>query len=385
MEKQNQNCCGCSACYNVCPNNAIEMKADSYGFDIPTINKEKCTNCGLCDKVCPNRKKIDNKFEKIAYAAFNKNDDERIKSSSGGIFILLAEKIIDQKGIVFGAYVDDENKVQHGYASDRKSLKKFMGSKYVQSRIGDSYKIAKDFLEKGTIVFFTGTPCQIEGLKSYLMKDYSNLYTQDIICHGVPSPLVWEEYKKYRNTLDKKSPTNICFRDKEKGWKEYNIVFNYDDYNYKEKATNDLYMQAFLKNTSLRESCYQCLFKDENKISDITLGDYWGIQNVHPELDDDKGISAVIINSEKGKALIEQIKDEINCIETDYEEIKKYNSALIKSSPKDSNRDKFFRNLDKLPFDELVKKYTYKPSFFRKVINKLKYELWKMIKNNKTS
>lgn len=379
--KNKSECCGCGACYNTCPSKAIAMLEDEYGFKYPEISKEKCTECGLCEKVCPIKKSKDSiEFNKLAYACFNKNEEARLKSSSGGIFILLAQKIIAKNGVVFGACLDEKNNVKHDFAQTEEELEKFMGSKYVQSIIDDNYKKVEEFLEAGRYVLFTGTPCQVEGLKSFLKKDYPKLYTQDIICHGVPSPMVWEEYKAYRKLTDKQEPKNINFRNKESGWNNYKMKFEYDNSSYKNDKRNDLYMIAFLKNTILRDSCYSCTFKNENKLSDITLGDYWGIQNVHPEMDDNKGVSAVVINSEKGKALFGEIKEDLVWKETEYENIKKYNSALIKSVKKDLNREKFFKNLDKLPFDELVKKYTYKPSFFRKIINKLKYECSKLTK-----
>ncbi len=379
--KNKSKCCGCGACYNACPANAIKMQEDNYGFKYPEIDCEKCTNCGLCENVCPILiRKETLKEEKVAYAAYMKNEEIRKQSSSGGIFTLLAEYIIKQNGVVFGAQFDESFKVIHSDVDNIHDLGKFRGSKYVQSDIQESYKKVKKLLEENRKVLFTGTPCQIEGLKSFLRREYENLYTQDIICHGVPSPLVWEKYKEFRKSIDGKSPVKIDFRNKQKSWKKYNLVFDYTDNQYIANTSNDLFMQAFLKNTCLRDSCYSCAFKNENKVSDITLGDYWGIQNVHPEMDDDKGTSAIIINSSKGQELFEAIKQDLVWKETEYENIKKYNSALVKSVKKDSNRKKFFENLDKIPFDELVKKYTYNPSFFRKVVNKLRYEYSKLTK-----
>ena len=379
--KNKSKCCGCGACYNACPANAITMKEDEYGFKYPKIDSARCTNCGLCERVCPILKTtIQSKEVLKAYAAYMKNEEIRKQSSSGGIFTLLAEYIIKQNGVVFGAQFDESYKVIHSDVDNIHDLGKFRGSKYVQSDILESYKKVKKLLDENRKVLFTGTPCQIEGLKSFLKREYENLYTQDIICHGVPSPLVWEKYKEFRKSIDGKSPVKIDFRNKDTGWKMFNMKFDYDKFSYFQNQRNDLFMQAFLKNTCLRDSCYSCAFKNENKVSDITLGDYWGIQNVHPEMDDDKGTSAIIINSSKGQELFEAIKQDLVWKETEYENIQKYNSALVKSAQKDPNRKNFFKNLDKKPFDELVKKYTYNPSFSRKVINKLKYEFSKLAK-----
>ena len=379
--KNKSKCCGCGGCYNACPANAINMQEDNYGFKYPEIDCEKCTNCGLCENVCPILKREETlKEENVAYAAYMKNEEIRKQSSSGGIFTLLAEYIIKQNGVVFGAQFDESFKVIHSDVDNIHDLGKFRGSKYVQSDILESYKKVRKLLNENRKVLFTGTPCQIEGLKSFLKQEYENLYTQDIICHGVPSPLVWEKYKEFRKNIDGESPIKIAFRNKDTGWKLFNMKFDYDKFSYFQNQRNDLFMQAFLKNTCLRDSCYSCAFKNEDKVSDITLGDYWGIQNVHPEMDDDKGISAIIINSSKGQELFEAIKQDLVWKETEYENIKKYNSALIKSAKKDLNRKKFFENLNKIPFDELVKKYTYNPSFLRKVVNKLRYEYSKLTK-----
>lgn len=373
--KNKNNCCGCGACYNACPSNAIMMIEDECGFKYPKINNSKCTRCGLCEKICTQlENELRQEILQVAYVAYNPNEKIRLSSSSGGIFTLFAEYILKQGGLVFGAQFDDKFDVVHSCIDNINDLNKLRGSKYVQSEMGDNYKKVKEFLEKGRIVLFTGTPCQIAGLKSYLIKDYDNLYTQDIICHGVPSPLVWKKYKEYREKVDNKKLIGVSFRNKDGGWKKFNLKFQYVNSEYKEIADADFFMKAFLKDTILRDSCYNCSFKAKARVSDITLGDYWGIQNVHPEMDDDKGTSAIIINSLKGQALFDEVKQELVWKETDYESIKKYNPALIQSAKKDPNREKFFKNLENLPFDELVEKYTYKPSFFRKVINKLKYE-----------
>lgn len=380
-----QKCNGCSVCEKVCNVKAIKMKTTEKGFLYPIIDKEKCVECRMCENRCPILNEIKKRecYTKT-YVAYNINEEERIKSSSGGIFILLAKKVIQKNGVVFGAYLDEKQKVKHGYAEKEEELAKFMGSKYVQSEIGDTYREVQSFLKEGRYVLFSGTPCQNAGLKSFLGKEYNKLYMQDIICHGVPSPLVWEKYKEYREKIDNDIPEKISFRNKDEGWKLFNMKFEYKNQNtYKQNQNKDLFMRAFLKNTILRDSCYDCAFKTEDRLSDITLGDYWGIENVHPELDDNKGSSVVIINSEKGQLLFDEIKEELFYKESDYEMIKKCNPALISSVKKDPNREKFFENIDKLPFNELVEKYTYKPSVFRKGVNKLKHELLKVCKKLK--
>lgn len=376
-------CCACSACYNICPVNAIEMVKDEKGFKYPKVNKEKCVNCGLCEKVCPilnPSAKVDNSPE--AYAVKNKNEIIRKQSSSGGIFTLLAEKILRDGGVVFGATFDEEWRVKHEYVEKVEDLKKFRGSKYLQSSIGDTYSQVKKFLLEGRKVMFTGTPCQIEGLKSFLQKDYENLLTQDIICHGVPSPKVHSKYIEFvRKQINGESIDEINHRTKKNGWKDYNFYIKFNNTEYVQSHNTDLYMQAFLKNTSLRDSCYDCKFKKRNRVSDITLADFWGIESVLPEMDDDKGISLVIVNSKKGKKIFESVKDKIVYQKVDFDDAISHNPSMVYSSKPDINREKFFENLDTIPFDKLVSKYTYKPNFFRRIENKVKRICKKIFKN----
>jgi len=375
--KDKTECCGCHACFNVCPTGAIKMQEDEKGFKYPVIDKSKCINCGLCEKVCPikNNRKVEN--NPIAYACFNKDNDIRKKSSSGGIFTLLAYYIINAGGIVYGAAFDEDFNVKHIKVENIEDLEKLRGSKYVQSSIGETYKQAKENLNKGIKVLFTGTPCQIEGLKLYLQKDYDNLYTQDIICHGVPSPIVWKKYKEYRKKKDREEPLDISFRNKDNGWSHFNTLFQYKNKQYKKTQYEDLFMNVFLQNISLRDSCYACSFKKYNRNSDITLADFWGINNIIPKMNDDKGTSLVVINSEKGKKIFEEISKNIEYKEIDLDNAIKYNSAMIKSVPENSNREKFFNDLEYDEFDVVAKRYIKKPSLVRKVLGKIK----RMIKN----
>lgn len=373
-------CCGCYACYNICPKNAIEMKSDEKGFKYPFVDKEKCINCGLCEKVCPiiNKVKIDN--EPKAYACINKDDKVRSVSSSGGIFTLLAENILSKNGIIFGAAFDKDMMVKHFMIDKLEDLYKFRGSKYVQSQIGDTYKLAKKELDEGKFVLFTGTPCQIEGLKLYLMKDYDKLYTQDIICHGVPSPLVWEKYKNNIEDREKDKIINFNFRNKENSWKSYDIdVKLNNDISIKEKASNNLYMKAFLKNICLRDSCYSCAFKSINRISDITLADYWGVQKLKPTFDDDKGTSLVVVNSKKGEELFENIKNKIKYEESNIGEASKYNPSMIKASALPNNRETFFKDIYNMDIESAIKRNLPKEKLNVKIKRKIKGSIKKIL------
>lgn len=364
------NCMGCHACYNKCPVKAIEMVEDDKGFKYPNVNKEKCINCGLCEKVCPilNKNKIENKPK--AFAVKNRNEEIREQSSSGGMFTLLAESVIKDGGVVFGAEFDESWKLKHTCAETIEVLQKFRGSKYLQSTIGDTYKNVKELLTEGRKVLFTGTPCQIEGLKSYLEKEYENLLTQDIICHGVPSPKIHDRYiKSIMRRYKAKNIENITHRTKVKGWKNWCVRIKLDNKEYIKSHNEDIYMQAFLQNITLRESCYNCQFKKKNRISDITLADFWGIEKVVPEMDDDKGTSLVIINSKKGQKIFDELKEKIIYKEVDFEKSITDNTSMTASSKENPNRTGFFNDLDKMSFDKLAKKYIRKKNLLKKIKN----------------
>lgn len=356
--KEKKECMGCHACSNICPKNCISMDKDKDWFWYPNVDYNKCIKCGKCIKVCPiiNKAKVDNNPK--AYACINNDEEVRLKSSSGGIFSLIAEQFIDSGGVVFGAEFDDEFRVLHNYIEKINDIGKLRGSKYVQSWIGDMYSQVKHFLKQGRDVLFTGTPCQIGGLKSYLDKSYDNLFCIDIICHGVPSPKVWDKYIDFRNKKAVSSPRRISFRMKSEGWKRFSVSFFFkNNKEYRKKYQDDLYMNAFLKNVCLRPSCYACGFKSLHRQSDITLADFWGIQNILPEMDDDKGTSLIFVNSDKGQKILEKIKNKMIYEEVDVNQAVVYNSAMIKSVEYNDKRDDFLRELDLLEFDVLVKKH----------------------------
>lgn len=340
-------CTGCMACVNCCPTSAIEVVESKEGFLYTKINEEKCIKCGLCKKICPINKKYNEQYKNVEfYAAFNKNEEDRIKSSSGGIMSLLAKNILQKQGIVYGVTLEDK-KVKHISIDDIKDLPKIMGSKYVQSEIGDTYRKLKDDLEQNKQVLFTGTPCQIEGLKSYLNKEYDNLLCVSIICHGVPSPKIFEKYINEKEINEKKKIENINFRYKKDGWHDFSVVYEYKNDKNIIPFTSDIYMNAFLSNLILRESCYNCQMRYENKnTADIIIGDYWGIENIFPEMDDNKGISAIIINSEKGQELFEEIKNDLNYKITNLQDIIKANPCLMKSTKYTKKRDEFFKMIE---------------------------------------
>lgn len=355
---KNKNCTGCHACFSICPNHCISMVADDEGFWYPKVDCGLCNSCGLCIDVCPILNRIEIVNEPKAYACINKDETIRLESSSGGIFTTIAEEIINSDGVVFGAGFDRDFNVVLSYVENKEELDKFRGSKYVQSKIGNTYEGAKYFLDQGRNVLYTGTPCQIAGFKSYLGKAYENLFCMDNICHGVPSPKVWKRYVSFREEKASSPVQRIAFRRKDEGWKRYSVSFEFqNDTEYRGNLREDLFMRAFLKDVCLRSSCYDCKFKTLHRQSDITLADFWGIQRVLPEMDDDKGTSLIFVNTLRGQAMLDKIKHKILYKAIDINEAVSYNSAAIKSVECNHNRQKFLKELDELPFDSLVKKY----------------------------
>lgn len=341
------NCCGCSACVSICPKQCILMSADDEGFLYPLVNKENCIDCGLCEKVCIELHPYDSRVPIKVLAAINKNEEVRLKSSSGGIFYLFAEKIINEGGVVFGARFDENWQVVIDFADTIEGIKVFMGSKYVQARIDTAYVDVKKFLNEGRKVLFSGTPCQVAGLYKFLKKKYDNLLSIDFICHGTPSPKVWAMY--LNNILDGfKRTKTIQFRDDNRKYLHF-----WKKYDESEKAVlllgssdKNPYMKAFLSDLILRPSCFACKAKSCSSQSDITLADFWGVWNVNPKMYDDKGTSMLFINTEKG--LNELPSEEyVKYANANYEEAEKYNKACIFSAVPNPKRTIFFEHLQR--------------------------------------
>ena len=370
---EKKQCNGCYACTNICPQNCIAMEYDEEGFLYPKVSLDKCINCGLCEKICPiiNKLSIRNN-NSVAFACKTKDEQIREMSSSGGIFSVIANYVIDNGGVVFGASFNDDFAVVHKYVEDKSALTDLFGSKYVQSKIGDSYRKAQDFLDAGRWVLFTGTPCQIGGLLSFLKKSYNNLLTQDIICHGVPSPVVWEKYLTFKMQQKQSKIEKITFRSKRNGWKRYSLQFVFENGEIDCKIQGkDPYMKAFFKSVSLRPSCFDCSFKTQARNSDFTLADLWGIETIAPTMDDNKGTSLVVLHSAKALQLFEKLKEYIFVENIDLVLAINSNPCMIRSVKKPKNRIKFLKRVNANNFDKVVSKYC-KDSLITKIKRKLK-------------
>lgn len=372
-------CTGCTACANICPRGAINFKEDDEKFKYPTINQEKCIDCGLCKKICPIINKKKNTSLNICYAAYAKDNEIRDNGSSGGIFEIIANYILEQNGIVIGAAFDEKLKLRHIAISKKEELKQLRGSKYIQSDLDDIFNLVKNNV-KDRKILFVGLPCQVAGLTSYIDKDYDNLITIDLICHGVPSIKV---FNKYIKEIEKKNNTivkNYLFRDKTFGWKNFSNKIILKDTEIIQSHKENDYMKLFLYDYALRKCCYNCNFKLGNKYSDITLGDFWGIENKNIIENDDKGMSAVIINTIKGKEIFENVNNKLKYQECKLEDILDGNMALAISSSCPDKRTEFFNDLDKKDINELVKKYIPKKNIIKIIYIKIKNKIKTIIR-----
>lgn len=351
-------CCGCEACRSICPKKCISMQADKEGFLYPKVDLSQCVGCKLCEKVCPVLNPKYSKREPLVYAGINNDINIRLQSSSGGIFTLIAEQVIQKKGVVFGACFDEQWNVVHDYTETKEGLARFRGSKYVQSYIGDSFLQAKRFLDEGRFVLFSGTPCQIAGLKNFLRKPYQNLLTVDLVCHGVPSQKVWQKHlyelvsdaynikKRNLSFFFADKINSISFRSKENGWKNFSMSIFYKNENKRViPFYNDTYMNVFLLNLSLRPCCYTCPTKLHYIQSDISLADFWGVDRLSSEIDDDKGCGLVLVNNEHVISLLKSLDCQL--YEQRLNDVVKYNMNIHYSVKKPINRKFFYMILDK--------------------------------------
>lgn len=361
--KKREECCGCTACFNICPAHCITMEKDAEGFLYPVVQEEKCIRCGLCNKVCPMQSKKEREKEREqeetkGYAVYAKEETIRETSTSGGVFPLIAENVIKNGGAVLGCAFDSEFVVEHILVQNSLEIKKLQGAKYSQSDLKDSFIRIRELLNAGKGVLFSGTPCQIEGLKNFLRKSYENLFLIDVVCHGVPSPMVWENYKAFQEKTYASSIENISLRNKDFGWKDYRVKIGFrNGKTYISRHWDDTYMKTYIKGYISRPSCYQCQFRQWHRESDLTLGDFWGIEQVVPQWNDDKGISLVMVHTEKGKRMLESISDRIESKEVSKEVAVQKNPSIIMPGEIPENREKFWKILAQKGYSGAVNKY----------------------------
>lgn len=379
--KDNKDCCGCNSCVQKCPQSCIRMQEDKEGFLYPLIDYIACVDCGICEKVCPIIHQKEEREPLFVYAAKNKDEIIRSESSSGGVFTLLAEQVISEGGVVFGAKFNTNWEVIHAFTETIEGLAAFRGSKYVQSYIGETYVQVETFLKTKRKVLFSGTPCQVAGLKAFLRKEYEDLLTIDFICHGIPSPMVWRKYLEellVRQNIGKKviscssdieylirNISQIEFRNKKFGWKKYSFSITFsvpvkDEVSLKklfsESLKKNIFLRGFLANLYLRPVCYSCPVRGLKSGSDLTIADFWTVDRWHPEIkNDNKGLSLLLVNNSKGNSYLQLICDNMNLWVSDYRIAKIVNPSIIRNASIDKKRYIFFDRIDKYGVIDNVK------------------------------
>lgn len=348
-----RSCTGCGACVCVCPVSCIQMVENKEGFFYPVIDHTQCIGCKKCYKVCPNEPEDDEDVVAVL-AGYSYNRDIRLTSSSGGVFTHLAEEVLKRNGVVFGVAMQKSQAVICA-VENIEEIPKLRGSKYVQSRVGNAYRQVEKYLKEGRLVLFSGTPCQIAGLYRVLKKEYMRLITVDFVCHGISSPQVLEKYLKERG--NGKRISEIVFRDKTEGWNKFSMKIKWEDHTVSRASMEeDLYLQSFLKNLNLRSSCFSCKFRKIHRRSDITLGDLWGADEVVNGWTEDLGYSLILIQSKKGKELLESIKEKIVAVPVELSQVMLHNASLTTSPWDEYSRDLFFKNLKKYDLQRCISK-----------------------------
>ncbi len=347
MEKITEFCTGCRVCEKICPKKAITMGYDREGFLSPNINNDKCINCNLCVKKCPQENEILASGKQVSYLGVLKDKNILIKSTSGGAFMAFASMIINKGGVVYGCSFTNSFEVEHERIDNQEKLKRLQGSKYVQSNVKSTYEQVKIDLKTGKYVLYSGTPCQIAGLYSYLNKNYENLYTIDLICHGVPSPLMFKKYIEWKEKSIGGKITEYSFRYKEDGYGGRYLVRIKNNNKIKQLPIMlDPYGDAFLKGKTFRESCYRCKYAKSNRVADITIGDLWGSEDIKTNIDMKSGVSLIITNSYKGKQLFDLSKDKLHYNEINLEKVKKYNECLNHPVKRPESRDYIYKGYE---------------------------------------
>ncbi len=357
-----EECCGCTACVNICPVGCISMQPDEEGFLYPNIDKEKCIECHKCETVCPIKNKNSNTKEVEAICARAKDLKIVKDSTSGGFFTPIAQDVLDNNGIVVGAICNNDSRIEHIIvnSSNKEDLSKLRGSKYVQSDLKDLFAIVRSELKIGTKVCFTGTPCQVSGLLNYLEKEYENLITIDMICKGVPSPKLWKKYVEYQEKKYNSKIKQVSFRKKTYGYHSGTMELAFENgKKYRGSGRVDYHLKSFYKDICSRPSCYDCSFKSDKHPSDYTIFESWHASTVVPGLkDDDLGYTSVFINSARGRNLFSEIKDKYEWYPIDKEQAIELDGIMVRNNSKPHpKRNEFYKDLDKESLDKHVARF----------------------------
>ena len=351
-------CVGCRSCEQVCPKKIIVMKESEEGFLYPYVDEKKCIDCLLCVKRCPTQSlKNDTAIPMFVYALRDKNDMQIMQSASGGVGVLAAQSMIEKGGIAYGAAYDECFYVKHIRVKELNDLPKIQSTKYVQSDTNDTYSQVLKDLCSGKMVLYTGTPCQIDGLHSFLGKEYENLYTIDLICHGVPSPKFFKKYIEYRNSQTAGKVTYFNFRSKDKrGWGTQYLLKTETKTKTEVKTLSfDRYGKHFMAADCYRECCYQCTYANIHRVGDLTIGDFWGIGKSHPEFYSEKGVSSVFVNTEKGQRLFDSIKKDAWVANATLKEAMVKQGNLVCPTKRPQERNEFYKNIDQYGFIDGLK------------------------------
>lgn len=388
IDKIKLECTGCSACKQICPQKCISMEMNEEGFLYPQINKKLCVNCNICESVCPAMKvELDLPIiseSKIFGVKWNGNKEDIYYSASGGIFFALAKFFLAQGGVVFGAIFDANYKVVHYASTSLEGIKKMQNSKYVQSEIKDSYIEIEELLKKDEkrYILFSGTPCQCAGLKTYLKNDYPNLLVVDFVCHGVPSPLIFEKYLHWLSKTLNETVKDYQFRTKRHGWNyKGRMISNIRMNSHSWPVVYDPYLMCFLKALNYRESCYLCKYGNSKKYADITLGDFGGVRQEYPYFFNRKGCSISLFHTKRGLSIFEEIKKEFDYIEVDFKIISKYNKNLLSPCKRPSIRDSIYSEVQSMSDNDYIEKVLRKQIEIKDIANYyIPYKLKQVLK-----